>query len=81
MKDAGKAMLTEKFDAFGEAMPDALRSKSEASSPARLIVGRIGRCVFWLLVATIVAARVTCYPAPPAFEVSNATGPSHTLAR
>jgi hypothetical protein len=80
IKDTGIAMLTEKFDAFGEALPDALRSRSDAPSPVSRLVGRIGRYVFWLLVVTIVAARITCYPATPAFEVTSATGPSHALA-
>lgn len=74
-------MLTEKFDAFGEAMPGAFRSKSEAPSSASRIVGRIGRYAFWLLVVIIVAARISFYPATPAFEVSSATSPDHTLAR
>ena len=39
MKNTGLAMLTEKFDAFGEAMPDALRSQNEASTP---VLGHIG---------------------------------------
>jgi hypothetical protein len=81
MKDAGIAMLTEKFDAFGEAMPDALSLNNGAPSPASRIVGWIGRCVFWLLVVTIVAARITYYPATVAFAVSTLDGPSHTLAR
>ena len=81
MKDAGIAMLTEKFDAFGETMPDAFRGKREAPSATPGIAGRIGRYVFWLLVLTIVAARVSYYPVTPAFEVSSATGPSHALTR
>lgn len=74
-------MLTGKFDAFGEAMPDTLPSKGEAPGSLSRIAGRIGRWVFWLLVVTIVAARITVYPAKPAFEVSSVTGPSHALPR
>lgn len=85
MKDSGIAMLTEEFDAFGEVMP-AVRSAREARSTVSGIVGRIGRCVFWLLVVTIVAARIalyqsTLYPAPSAFEVGSATGANQALAR
>jgi hypothetical protein len=84
MKDAGITMLTDKFDAFGEAVPDALCSTREAPSSASRIVGRIGRCVFWLLVVAIVFARITYYPASsypaiPAFEVSGVTNPGHAL--
>lgn len=81
MKNTGLAMLTEKFDAFGEAMPDALRSQNEASTPVLGHIGRIGLFVFWLVVVAIVAARITCYPAAPAFEVSSATGSRPALAR
>jgi hypothetical protein len=91
MKDAGIAMLTEEFDAFGEVMPDAVRSKREAPSAASGILGRIGRCVFWLLVVTIVAARIafyqgtlylaTSYPGTSALEVGSATGANQALAR
>ena len=76
MKNTGLAMLTEKFDAFGEPVP--LRSENEASSHPSGNVGRIGLCLFWLVVLVIVAARITYYPATPAFEVSSA---SHALAR
>jgi hypothetical protein len=84
IKDAGITMLTEKFDAFGEAVPDALCSEREAPSAASRIVSRIGRCVFWLLVVTIVFARITyheasSYPAISAFEVSSATSPGQAL--
>ena len=74
-------MLTEKFDAFGEAMPNALGNKCEAPSSASRIVGRIGRWLFWLLVVMILAARISYYPATPAFEVSSAAGPSTALLR
>ena len=86
MNDAGTAMLTEEFDAFGEVMPDAVRTKREAPSAASGFPGRIGRCVFWLLVVTIVAARIALYQSPPypatsAFEVGSATGANQALAR
>jgi len=42
MKNTGLAMLTEKFDAFGEAMPDPVRSENETSTPVSGNVGRIG---------------------------------------
>jgi hypothetical protein len=81
MKDTGSAMLTEKFDAFGEAMPDAVRSENETSTPVAGNVGRIGPYVFWLVVVAIIAARITCYPAERALEVSSAIGASPVLAR
>ncbi|HKO73215.1 MAG TPA: hypothetical protein VJV58_19975 [Bradyrhizobium sp.] len=81
MKDTGSAMLTEKFDAFGEAMPDAVRSENETSTPVAGNVGRIGPYVFWLVVVAIIAARITCYPAERALEVSSAIGAGPVLAR
>jgi len=81
MKNAGLAMLTEKFDAFGEAMPDPVRSENETSTPLSGNVGRIGLYVFWLVVVAIIAARITCYPAERAFEVSSAIRASPALAR
>jgi hypothetical protein len=81
MKDARTVMLTEQFDAFGEVMPGAFRSRREAPIAESGIPGRIGRCVFWLLIVTIVAARIAYYPATPAFEVGSVTGPDHALAR
>jgi hypothetical protein len=85
MKDAGITILTEEFDAFGEVMP-AVRSEREARNAVSGILGRIGRCVFWLLVVTIVAARIAfyqgpLYPAASAFEVGSATGANQALAR
>lgn len=76
MKDTRLAMLTEKFDAFGEAMPGAVRSENETSRPLPGNVGRIGLYVFWLVVVAIIAARITCYPAGRALEVSSAIGVS-----
>ena len=74
-------MLTEKFDAFGEATPDAVRSENETSTPVAGNVGRIGPYVFWLVVVAIIAARITCYPAERALEVSSAIGAGPVLAR
>jgi hypothetical protein len=63
-------MSTEKYDAYGEALPEALARRSEATSAA--VLSRIGQVVFWLLVITIVAARIIYYPASPAFDVGSA---------
>jgi hypothetical protein len=63
-------MSTEKYDAYGEALPEALARRSEATSAA--VLSRIGQVVFWLLVITIVAARIIYYPASLAFDVGSA---------
>ena len=60
----------EKYDAYGEALPDASDVRREARS-ASVLLGRIGQAVFWLLVVTIVAARIIYYPSSPAFDVGS----------
>jgi len=64
-------MSTERYDAYGEALPEASARRSEATSAA-VLLSRIGQVVFWLLVITIVAARIIYYPASPAFDVGSA---------
>jgi hypothetical protein len=76
-------MLIEKFDAYGEVLPDAGRDQREAVRPVSGVLGRIGQYVFWLLVVAIVSARVIYYPASPASEfrsTSELQTPGHTLA-
>jgi hypothetical protein len=73
------AMLTEKFDAYGEVLPDGARNKRDAAAP--VVLGRIGQCVFWLLVIIIVSTRVLYYPAVPAFELGGASDAKHAVLR
>jgi hypothetical protein len=44
-------------------------------------LGRIGQCVFWLLVIIIVSTRVLFYPAAPAFEAGGASDAKHAATR
>jgi hypothetical protein len=74
-------MLTEKFDAFGEVLPDVARDKREAGATASATLSRIGQYVFWLLVIVIVSARIVYYPASPAFEVGSASEPKQVVTR
>ncbi len=74
-------MLTEKFDAYGEILPDGARDKRDAAGDASVVLGRIGQCVFWLLVIIIVSTRVLYYPAAPAFEVGGASDANHAVTR
>jgi hypothetical protein len=66
-------MRIEKFDAYGEVLPDAGRGMREAAGTASGVLGRIGQSVFWLLVVIIVSARVIYYPASPASEFPGAS--------
>jgi hypothetical protein len=78
---AETAMLTEKFDAYGEVLPDAARDGREAANGASRVLGRVGQYVFWLLVVVIVSARIIYYPATPTFEVGSATDLKQTVTR
>jgi hypothetical protein len=74
-------MLTDKFDAYGEALPDAARGKREAAKTASVALSRAGQYVFWLLVVVIVSARILMYPATPVFEVGSATASKQAVTR
>jgi hypothetical protein len=65
------AMSSDKYDAYGEALPEAPDDRREGTATS-VLLGRIGQAVFWVLVITIVAARIIYYPASPAFEVGSA---------
>jgi hypothetical protein len=54
-------MLARKFDAYGEALPDAAANREPASSASALL-SRVGQYAFWLLVAVIVFARIIYDP-------------------
>jgi len=73
-------MLADKFDAYGEELPNGSRSKREADA-ASTALGRAGQYAFWLLVVVIVSVRILIYPAAPAFEVGSAAAPKQTVSR
>jgi hypothetical protein len=74
-------MLTEKFDAYGEILPDVARDEREAAKTASVVLSRIGQYAFWLLVIVIVSARVIYYPASPASEFPSAKAGVHASIR
>ena len=74
-------MLTEKFDAYGEVLPDASRGKREAGGAAAVVLGRLGQYLFWLLVVAIVSARIVMHPAAPVFEVGSTTAQKQIVTR
>ncbi len=74
-------MLTEKFDAYGEILPDAARGEREPAKTASAVLNRVGQYLFWLLVVVIVSARVIYYPASPTFQVGSAREPVHVVTR
>ncbi|MDO9057523.1 MAG: hypothetical protein Q7U92_00690 [Bradyrhizobium sp.] len=72
-------MLTEKFDPYGEVLPDAAGGKPETAASAML--GRVGQYAFWLLVVIIVSVRIVYYPAAPAFQVGAAADVQQVVIR
>ena len=74
-------MLTEKFDAYGEALPAAARDERAAAETVSVVLSRIGQYAFWLLVIVIVSARVIYYPASPASEFPSAKAGVHAAIR
>ena len=73
-------MLADKFDAYGEVLPDGSRSKRETGVAATAL-GRLGQYAFWLLVVVIVSVRIMVYPAAPSFEVGSASAPKQSVTR
>jgi hypothetical protein len=74
-------MLIEKFDAYGEVLPEAAGGKPETATAASAMLSRIGQYAFWLLVAVILAVRIIYYPAAPAFDAGAATDAKHAVTR
>lgn len=78
--DAGAATVVENFDAYGERLPDSLRSTIEVSESRSAALSRIGQGIFWALVVVIVLARVF-YFTGPVFQVGDAQGTKTEVAR
>ncbi len=74
-------MLTEKFDAYGEVLPDVARDRREAAKASSAALSRIGQYIFWLLVVVILSARVIYHPASPASEFPSARAAVHAATR
>jgi hypothetical protein len=72
--------MTEKFDAYGEVLPEGER---ESASHASAMINRVGQSVFWLLVVMIVSARILFYPLNmgPAFDVGSAPAVNQVATR
>ncbi len=73
-------MSTEKYDAYGEVLPDVAGGPREAR-PGSARLSRIGQYLFWLLVIVIVSARIIYSPVFPAFEIGSASETPRTVAR
>jgi hypothetical protein len=78
--DAGAATLVENFDAYGERLPNSVRSTIEVSESRSAALSRIGQGIFWVLVVVIVLARVF-YFTGPVFQAGDAQGTKTEVAR
>lgn len=77
--DTGAVTVVENFDAYGERLPDSVRSTIEVSESGSAL-SRIGQGIFWVLVVVIVLARVF-YFTGPVFQASDAQGTKTEVAR
>jgi hypothetical protein len=56
--DAEDATVVENFDAYGDRLPDSIRSTIELPESRSAALSRIGQGIFWALVVVIVLTRV-----------------------
>jgi hypothetical protein len=75
-------MLTEKFEPYGEPLPEFRSGKREQPKAASAILSAVGQYTFWLLVVVIVFTRVAFFSPVPSFSTqafSNQTVSNHTV--
>jgi hypothetical protein len=51
-------MLAEKFDPYGELLPDDAGSKAYVTKATSVLLSRAGQLVFWVLAIGIVCVRI-----------------------
>jgi hypothetical protein len=61
-------MLTEKFEPYGEPLPEFRSGKREQPKAASAILSAVGQYSFWLLVVVIVFTRVALFSPVPSFS-------------
>jgi hypothetical protein len=61
--DAGAEMLAEKFDPYGELLPDDAGGKAYVTKAASVLLSRVGQLVFWVLAIAIVCVRIRYFSA------------------
>jgi hypothetical protein len=70
-------MLTEKFEPYGEPLPEFRSGNSEQPKAASAILSAVGQYSFWILVAVIVGTRIAFFSPVPSF--SNHALSDHTV--
>ena len=71
-------MLTEKFEPYGEPLPEFRSGNSEEPKAASAVLSAVGQYSFWLLVAVIVFTRIAFFSPVPSF--SNHEFSDHALS-
>jgi hypothetical protein len=61
--DAGAQMLAEKFDPYGELLPDDAGGKGHVGKATSVLLSRVGQLVFWALAIAIVCVRIRYFSA------------------
>lgn len=56
-------MLVERFDPFGEVLPSGTEDRVGSSGVTSGRLARVGQIAFWVIVAVVVFARMTYFPA------------------
>jgi hypothetical protein len=65
---AGVKMLTEKFEPYGEPLPEFRSGKREQPKATSAILSVVGQYSFWFLVVVIVFMRVAFFSPVPSFS-------------
>jgi hypothetical protein len=63
MSDVGASLLGEKFDPYGEVLPGGTDDGVGSSGATSARLARAGQIAFWVIVAVVVFARMTYFPA------------------
>ena len=61
-------MLTERFEPYGEPLPEFRSGKREQPKATSEILSAVGQYSFWLLVVVIVFTRVAFFSPAPSFS-------------
>jgi len=61
-------MLTEKFEPYGESLPEFRSGNSAQPKATSAVLSAVGQYSFWLLVAVIVFTRIAFFSPVPSFS-------------
>ena len=73
-------MSNEKFEPYGEALPDAASGTREQPK-ASAVISAVGQSVFWLLVVVIVLTRIAYFSPVSSFPTDASLALTHGTQR